>query len=101
MRLSCGRGAQFVVGLGDKVAPTDIEEGMRVGCAPHAWAAAMHGIIPPGTGGSWPRGRTACPERRAATAAATSRPSPGASSLPGARRAAGRRACAWRGAPAP
>ena len=24
---------QFVVGLGDKVAPTDIEEGMRVGCA--------------------------------------------------------------------
>jgi hypothetical protein len=24
--------AQFVVGLGDKVAPTDIEEGMRVGC---------------------------------------------------------------------
>jgi hypothetical protein len=23
---------QFVVGLGDKVAPTDIEEGMRVGC---------------------------------------------------------------------
>ena len=22
---------QFVVGLGDKVAPTDIEEGMRVG----------------------------------------------------------------------
>lgn len=24
---------QFVVGLGDKVAPTDIEEGMRVGYA--------------------------------------------------------------------
>ena len=23
--------AQFVVGLGDRVAPTDIEEGMRVG----------------------------------------------------------------------
>jgi len=23
---------QFVVGLGDKVAPTDIEESMRVGC---------------------------------------------------------------------
>jgi 26S proteasome regulatory subunit T1 len=23
--------AKFVVGLGDKVAPTDIEEGMRVG----------------------------------------------------------------------
>ena len=23
--------AQFVVGLGDKVSPTDIEEGMRVG----------------------------------------------------------------------
>lgn len=25
--------AKFVVGLGDRVAPTDIEEGMRVGCA--------------------------------------------------------------------
>lgn len=25
---------QFVVGLGDKVSPTDIEEGMRVGCVP-------------------------------------------------------------------
>ena len=24
--------AKFVVGLGDRVAPTDIEEGMRVGC---------------------------------------------------------------------
>lgn len=24
--------AKFVVALGDKVAPTDIEEGMRVGC---------------------------------------------------------------------
>lgn len=27
--------AKFVVGLGDKVAPTDIEEGMRVGCVRH------------------------------------------------------------------
>jgi len=26
--------AKFVVGLGDKVSPTDIEEGMRVGCVP-------------------------------------------------------------------
>lgn len=26
--------AKFVVGLGERVAPTDIEEGMRVGCAP-------------------------------------------------------------------
>lgn len=25
--------AKFVVALGDKVSPTDIEEGMRVGCA--------------------------------------------------------------------
>lgn len=24
--------AKFVVGLGDRVAPTDVEEGMRVGC---------------------------------------------------------------------
>ena len=28
---SCCCAAQFVVGLGDRVAPTDIEEGMRVG----------------------------------------------------------------------
>lgn len=28
--------AKFVVGLGERVAPTDIEEGMRVGCvSPH------------------------------------------------------------------
>ena len=32
---------QFVVGLGDKVAPTDIEEGMRVGCARAFHSAAM------------------------------------------------------------
>ena len=29
-----GIAVQFVVGLGDKVAPTDIEEGMRVGQVP-------------------------------------------------------------------
>lgn len=27
--------AKFVVGLGDKVAPTDVEEGMRVGSVRH------------------------------------------------------------------
>ena len=32
--------AKFVVGLGEKVAPTDIEEGMRVGCA-LAWPPAL------------------------------------------------------------
>jgi 26S proteasome regulatory subunit T1 len=26
--------AKFVVGLGERVAPTDVEEGMRVGCVP-------------------------------------------------------------------
>jgi hypothetical protein len=31
---------QFVVGLGDKVAPTDIEEGMRVGCVTTACRAS-------------------------------------------------------------
>ena len=59
--------AQFVVGLGDKVAPTDIEEGMRVGYARtlaalctagryacgmtaglwHAPAPGMHASLPP------------------------------------------------------
>ena len=29
--LKHGACVQFVVGLGDKVAPTDVEEGMRVG----------------------------------------------------------------------
>jgi hypothetical protein len=29
---------QFVVGLGDKVSPTDIEEGMRVGFVLHSSA---------------------------------------------------------------
>lgn len=28
----CAQNAKFVVALGDKVAPSDIEEGMRVGC---------------------------------------------------------------------
>jgi 26S proteasome regulatory subunit T1 len=28
--------AKFVVSLGDRVAPTDIEEGMRVGCVVHS-----------------------------------------------------------------
>lgn len=31
MYLEDGACVQFVVGLGDKVAPTDVEEGMRVG----------------------------------------------------------------------
>ena len=33
--------AKFVVDLGDRVSPTDIEEGMRVGCAPsHSLSSA-------------------------------------------------------------
>ena len=32
MLYRCAQNAKFVVALGDKVAPSDIEEGMRVGC---------------------------------------------------------------------
>ena len=72
--------------LRDKVAPTDIEEGMRVGCAPPARAAAVHGTmyawLPLRSDWPWARERTACPERRAAAAAAASSLYSGRSHLP-------------------
>ena len=33
--------AKFVVGLAEQVAPTDIEEGMRVGVVPHKYTISL------------------------------------------------------------
>lgn len=37
--------AKFVVGLGDKVAPTDIEEGMRVGYVVLVFSLVCHTVL--------------------------------------------------------
>ena len=38
--------AKFVVSLGDRVAPTDIEEGMRVGCVVHSCGVELFQASP-------------------------------------------------------
>lgn len=44
--------AKFVVGLGDKVAPTDVEEGMRVGVDRQKYQVCCVGVGV-GWGGWW------------------------------------------------
>ena len=63
--------AKFVVALGDRVAPTDIEEGMRVGYVLRAGRTARAPairILPDSLGGNGRRQRTALAVRRARAA---------------------------------
>ena len=45
--------AKFVVGLGDKVAPTDVEEGMRVGVDRQKYQVSGVVGVGWGGGGGW------------------------------------------------